>query len=141
MKPPVFLRIASVLTLVHAVMHTIGGVFGKPSPGAAEVAAATMKANQFPFLGAMRTFWDFHMGLGLAVSIFLTAEAVVFWLLGSVAATGAMRLRPILAVFAVAYLALAVNSVMYFFAVPVAVETLIAVCLALAFFAAKPDRV
>ena len=29
MKTTLFLRIASVLTLIHAVLHTIGGVFGK----------------------------------------------------------------------------------------------------------------
>jgi hypothetical protein len=32
-KPVVFLRIASVLTLIHAVLHTIGGVFGSVDPG------------------------------------------------------------------------------------------------------------
>ena len=35
MKSTIFLRIASVLTLIHAILHTIGGVFGKPEPGAA----------------------------------------------------------------------------------------------------------
>ena len=29
-KPVVLLRVAAVLTLIHAVLHTIGGVFGKP---------------------------------------------------------------------------------------------------------------
>jgi len=46
-KPVVFLRIASVLTLIHAVLHTIGGVFGSVDPGPAAVAVAAMKANQF----------------------------------------------------------------------------------------------
>src|ERR1700738_4550594 len=38
MKPAIFLRIASVLTLIHAVLHTIGGVFSKPGLGADGVA-------------------------------------------------------------------------------------------------------
>src|SRR5260370_37856418 len=33
MKPVLFLRIASILTFVHAVGHTLGGVFGTPPPG------------------------------------------------------------------------------------------------------------
>ena len=33
MKPVVFLRIASVLTFIHSVLHTIGGVFSGPDPG------------------------------------------------------------------------------------------------------------
>ena len=38
MKPTIFLRSASVLTLIHSVLHTIGGVFGNLRPG---IAAAT----------------------------------------------------------------------------------------------------
>jgi hypothetical protein len=33
MKPAIFLRIAAALTFIHAVLHTIGGVFGKVPPG------------------------------------------------------------------------------------------------------------
>ena len=84
-KPVLFLRIASVLTLIHAVLHTIGGVFGKVGPGPAAVAVEAMKVNQFLLMGNMRSFWDFYRGMGLAVSIFLTFEAVVFWLLSSLA--------------------------------------------------------
>jgi hypothetical protein len=32
-KPVLFLRVAAVLTFLHAVLHTIGGVFGKVGPG------------------------------------------------------------------------------------------------------------
>ncbi len=37
MKPAIFLRIAAVLTFIHAVLHTIGGVFGKVPPGPAAI--------------------------------------------------------------------------------------------------------
>jgi hypothetical protein len=102
-KPVVFLRVASVLTLVHAVLHTIGGVFGKTAPGPAAVAVAAMKANQFPLMGNMRSFWDFYFGLGLALSISMTAEAILMWQLASLAKTEARRLRPMMATFLVAY--------------------------------------
>ena len=42
MKTTIFLRIAAVLTLIHSILHTVGGVFGKPLPGAAEQAVATL---------------------------------------------------------------------------------------------------
>jgi hypothetical protein len=48
-----------------------------------------------------------------------------------------MVLRPVLAAFVVGYLALAVNSYLYFFFAPVIVEALIAVCLGLAIISAK----
>ena len=138
-KPVLFLRIASVLTLIHAVLHTVGGVFGKVDPGPAAVAVQAMKANQFPLMGNMRSYWEFYRGMGLAVTIFLTFEAVVFWQLGSFARTDANRLRPILATFAIAYLAMAVNSQIYFFLAPVIVEGLIAILLVMAILTAKPQ--
>src|SRR4051795_6318479 len=128
MKPVVFLRIASVLTLVHSVLHTMGGVFGKPEPGLAAATEAAMRANQFVVFGLTRTYFQFYRGLGLGITIFLTAEAIVFWQLGTLAKTDAQRLRPILVTFMVAYLVFAVNSYAYFFLGPVITEILIAAC-------------
>ena len=132
MKPALFLRIAAVLTFIHAVLHTMGGVFGKTGPGPATVAVQAMKMNPFLLMGHMRSFWDFYRGMGLCVTIFLTSEAVLFWQLGSLAKKDARRLRPILATFLIAYAALAVNSYAYFFLGPVIAEILIAACLGLA---------
>jgi hypothetical protein len=138
MKPLVCLRIAAVLTFVHAVLHTVGGVFGKPGPGPERVAVSAMKANQFILMGNPRTFWDFYMGMGLCVSIFLTVAAIVFWQLSSISRTDSLRLRPIYAAFLVGFLALALNSWRYFFPAPVVVEILIAACLGVAIFSSKP---
>ena len=137
MRTVLYLRIASVLTFIHAVLHTIGGVFGGAAPGVQQATVAVMKANEFPAMGAMRTYWDFHMGMGLAVSVFLTMEAVVFWQLGSLAKTDAQRMRPVLATFLIGYLGLAVVSYRYFFAGPVITEILIALCLGLALASAR----
>jgi hypothetical protein len=137
MKPAIYLRIASVLTVIHAVLHTIGGVFGKADPGPAAAAVAAMKANQFLLMGHMRSYWDFFFGMGIGVSISLTAEGIVFWQLGSLAKTDSTRLRPVFATFLLAYLALAVNSNANFFIGPVIVEILIALCLMGAIATAK----
>ena len=137
MKPVVFLRIASVLTLIHSVLHTIGGVFGKPEPGSAATAEAVMRANQFVVFGLTRTYFEFYRGLGLGITIFLTAEAIVFWQLGTLAKTDAVRLRPVIATFMVAYLVFALNSYVYIFQMPVIVEVLIAACLGMAIATAK----
>jgi hypothetical protein len=129
MKTTLLLRIAAVLTFLHAVLHTIGGVFGKAEPGPATVAVEAMKVNQFLLLGHVRSYWDFYRGMGLGVTISLTAEAILFWQLSSLAKTDAQRLRPILVTFLVAYTAFAVNSSAYFFVWPVITELLIALCL------------
>jgi len=140
MKTVIFLRIASVLTFVHAALHTIGGVFGGPAPGVQQATVAMMKANEFPVMGVMRSYGDFYLGLGLMVSVFLTLEAVVFWQLGSLAKIDAVRLRPVLATFLIGYLCAAVVSYRYFFAAPVITETLIALCLGLAIVFARDAR-
>jgi hypothetical protein len=137
MRPATFLRIASVLTVIHATLHTIGGVFGKVMPGPAERAVAGMKANQFAMMGSMHTYWDFYIGFGLGIAIFLTIEAIVFWLLASHVQAEGARLRPIILAFALGYLALAVNSFNFFFLAPVINELLIVLCLMLAIFTAK----
>ena len=139
MSSTLFLRIAAVLTFIHAVLHTIGGVFGDVGPGPAATAVQAMKVNQFLLMGHMRSFWDFYRGMGLAASTSLTSEAILFWQLGSLAKSDAQRLRPILATFLIAYSVLAVNSYTYFFVGPVIAEILIAACLGLAILTAKSE--
>jgi hypothetical protein len=139
MKSVIFLRAAAALTLLHAVLHTVGGVFGKADPGVAAATVAVMQANRFPVLGVTRSYWDFYRGMGLGISICLTAEGLAFWMLGSLARRDSARLRPILAVFMVAYLVFSLNSYVYFFSAPVVVEILIAACLGTAILYAKPS--
>ena len=136
-KPVLFLRIASVLTFIHAVLHTIGGVFGKVDPGPASVAVAAMKANRILVMGNMRSFWDFYFGLGLALTISMTAESILMWQLASLAKTEARRLRPMMTTFLLAYVVIAINSNTYFFMGPVIAEILIAACFAVAIATAK----
>lgn len=136
MKPVLFLRIASVLTIIHAVLHTVGGVFGKPTPGIATTVAAMMR-SRFAVFGVTRSYSDFYMGLGLGISIFLTVEAIAFWILASMAKSDAARLRPLLGIFVLGYLAMAINSYVFFFAGPVIVELLIVGCLAMAIYTAS----
>lgn len=115
MKPVIYLRIASVLTLLHAVLHTIGGVFGKPQPGPQQTAVAAMKVNQFPLMGSIRSYWEFYRGMGLGLTIFLAALGVVFWQLSLLAKKDSYRLAPIYWTLFAAFLFMAADSYVYFF--------------------------
>ena len=137
MKPAIFLRITSILVLIHAVLHTVGGVFGKPAPGVAMSVAAAMR-SPFQVFGLTRSYSDFYMGMGLGVTIFLTMDAFLLWLLASMAKDNAAHFRPLIAVFALGYLAFALNSYTFFFAIPVVTELLIVACLIAAIITAKP---
>jgi len=139
-KPVLFLRIAAGLTLIHAVLHTIGGVFGKTEPGPAAVAVEAMKANTFQLMGNTRSYWDFYFGLGWGVTIFLTAESVLMWQMAALAKTEARRLRPMMATLLAAYAVFSVNSFEYFFVGPVIAELLIAACLGVAIVTAREQK-
>jgi hypothetical protein len=132
MRPTPWLRAASVLTLIHAILHTIGGVYGTPDPGPQQIAVDAMKANVFPLMGHTRSMWAFYHGMGLAVTIFFALEALVFWVLGNLVRDDKADLRDLLVVFVIGYMALAVNSLRFFFYPPVIVELLIAGCLVMA---------
>ena len=133
MNATLFLRIAAVLSFIHCVLHTVGGVFGSPAHGAEEIAVIeTMKSHHFDFLGSVRSYWDFFFGYGLFVTIILFIVAIVFWQLAGLAKTNPSAVRPIAAMFCLNFLAMAVVSWKYFFLAPAVTELLIAVCLALA---------
>lgn len=136
MKPIIYLRIASIMTLIHSILHTVGGVFGKPPAGQATMVAASMR-YRFEVFGVMRSYADFYRGMGLGITIALTMDAAILWLLASLAKSDAARLRPILAVFLTGYLALALNSYTFFFSGPVIAELFIVLCIGAAIFTAK----
>jgi len=136
-KPTLFLRIASVLSLLHCVLHTIGGVFGSPKHGAEEVAVIeTMKTHHFAVMGSMRSYWDFLFGYGLFVTVALLVEAILLWRLAAFAKTNPAWTRPIVGLFCFNFVGVAIVSWKYFFIAPAVGELLIAVCLAMAFVTA-----
>lgn len=140
MRPTPWLRAASILTLIHAILHTIGGVYGTPEPGPQQIAVDVMKSNTFAVMGHTRSMWTFYHGMGLAVTIFLTIEAIVFWVLGTLIRDNKADLRDLLVLFVIGYMALAANSLRYFFYPPVIVELIIAGCLVMAILSARNPR-
>jgi len=142
MRSTLYLRIASVLAIIHAILHTIGGVLSKPSNGAREIAVIdAMKAQSFNVMGSMRTYWDFFYGYGWLLGLALLVEGILFWQLATIAKTNATQLRPIIALFCVNFLVTSVIAWKYFFIAPAVTEILIAACLAAAYVAAASQRV
>jgi hypothetical protein len=138
MKTTLFLRIASVLAFIHAILHTIGGMLSKPNNGAPEIAIIeAMKSRSFNVMGSMRSYWDFFFGYGWLVAITLLIQGILFWQLASMAKTNASLIRPILLLFCLNFLATTVVAFKYFFIAPAVTELLIAACLAGAYFAAS----
>jgi hypothetical protein len=142
MRTPLYLRIASVLAIVHALLHTIGGVLSKPSHGAPEIAVIdAMKSQAFNVMGSMRTYWDFFYAYGWLLGLALLVEGILFWQLATIAKTNAAPIRPIIMLFCINFLITTVIAWKYFFIAPAVTEILIAAFLAAAYFSAgSPAR-
>ena len=133
MKPPVLLRVASVLTLIFCGGHTYGALGA--SLRDPEQAAVFMAMQAFPFeiMGARRTHWDFYRGFSLLFSVTLILLAVLLWQLAGLTKRDPAGARPFVASLFLAYLGFTILSGVYFFIAPAAFSAAAAICLALAF--------
>ncbi|HEX2712187.1 MAG TPA: hypothetical protein VHM88_08195, partial [Candidatus Acidoferrales bacterium] len=81
MKPSLLYRIASVLLMLFAAGHTLG--FSKVQPQwGVDALIGSMRTIHFDAQGFSRTYWDFYVGFGLFVSVFLLFAAFLAWQLG-----------------------------------------------------------
>lgn len=140
MNPSIWLRIASILTLIHAVLHTAGGMLGNPRSVAQSAARSVVQSLHFDAFGSNRSYWDFYFGFGLVTSVTLLLSAALLWQLASLVKTDPAKARPFLAMLFFTFIALAVISWLYFFAPPFVFEIVIAVCIGAAFLSAGKRR-
>jgi hypothetical protein len=132
MKAFHFLRTAAVITLLYCAGHTMGMPWTPYTDAEATSVLDAMKNHSFAAEGFKGTYWDLYFGFGLIISAYLLLQAVVLWQLASLAKLDAIRVRPIVVSFLVAFVINAALSWKYFFVVPVVMAVLIAICLAIA---------
>ena len=132
MKAFHFLRIAAVMTLLYCAGHTIGMPWTPYRDAEATSVLDAMKGHSFEAEGFKGTYWDLYFGFGLIISVYLLLQAVVLWQVASLAKTDAIRVRPIVVSFLIAFVLNAALSWKYFFVVPVVLADVTAICLALA---------
>ena len=140
MKPSLPYRIAAVLILLFAVGHTIGFLQHDPKWGV-EALLASMRTIHFDIQGFSRTYWDFFVGFGLFVTVFLLFAAVLAWQLGGLPAETLARIRGIAWASAVCFAAVAFLSWRYFFLIPLVFSIVITICLsAAAWVSSRPEK-
>jgi hypothetical protein len=138
MRVSVLYRIAAVLIVLFAIGHTLGFRQFDPSWGV-EALVGSMRSIQFDVQGFSRTYWDFFVGSGFSVSVFLLFAAVVAWQLSGLSAETLALMRGISWGLALSFVALTILSWSYFFFLPILFTVLITVCLvAAAWLSAKP---
>jgi hypothetical protein len=139
LKASTLYRIASVLLLLFTVGHTLG--FRQTDPKwQVDSLIGSMRSIHFEAQGFSRTYWDFFVGFGLFVSVFLLFAAVLAWQLGGLPAVTLAKTRSIAWTFAFSFIAVTILSWRYFFVTPILFSVLITVCLiAAAWRSASPS--
>ena len=136
MTTTLLLRIASVISLIFTAGHTIGGL-RKWSPMGDNAVLKAMTDVRFNTMGANRSYLDFFMGFGWSLSVFMLMQTILLWQLALLARTDPARLRPIIAVIALATVASGVIAWRFIFPVPAMFSGVLALALALAYLAAR----
>jgi hypothetical protein len=140
MKAFHFLRIAAVVTLLYCAGHTAGMPWTPYTDPEALAIIEAMKNHSFEAEGLKGTYWDFYFGFGIIISLALLVQAAVLWQVASLAKTDAIRVRPIVLSFLVAFIMNAALAWKYFFAVPVVMSGVIALCLAISLILASRSQ-
>jgi hypothetical protein len=136
MTTGLLLRIGSVISLLFAAGHTLGGRKEWSPMGETEVLQA-MRSTRFEAFGVSRTYLDFYLGFGYSLSVTLLLQAVVLWQLAGIARTDPGVVRPIAAAFAIASLASAILAWRFIFPLPALFAAVLAVVLGVAAIARR----
>jgi hypothetical protein len=116
-KAPILYRISSILLLLFAAAHTLGFRQTDPKWGVDSVIGS-MRSVRFDAQGFSRTYWDFYVGFGLFVSVFLVFAAVLAWQLGGLAPETLALMRGPAWALVICFVAVTVLTWTYIFIAP-----------------------
>ena len=124
-----WLRISSIIALLFALGHTLGGR-KEWSPMGDNAVLKAMRETRFDTMGVSRTYLDFYLGFGYSLAVAQLMLAVLLWQLASLARADAAAARPMIAV------ATALTGVLawrFIFPLPALFSLALLACLAVAF--------
>lgn len=136
MTATLLLRVAAIISLLFTAGHTMGGL-KKWSPMGDNPVLKAMTDVRFEVMGANRSYLDFFMGFGWSLSVTMLLQSILLWQIANLARTDAPRVRPIIAVFALAQLAGGIIAWRFIFPVPALFSVILLVALVAAFVLAR----
>ena len=84
MKPSIYLKIASVILILHAVGHMFGMAgWNKGATSEQQSVIHAMTDHRFPFMGVNRSFADSFNGFGNIATLSLLLMAWLLWIVGT----------------------------------------------------------
>ena len=136
MTTTLLLRIASVISLLFTLGHSLGGLKKWSPMGDNEVLKA-MTTVRFDAMGTNRSYLDFYMGFGWALTVAMAMQTVLLWQMASLARTNPAGVRPMIAVIALATIAGAIISWRFLFPIPALFSLALVIPLAAAYVVAR----
>jgi hypothetical protein len=131
LKASWFYKIAAVLLLLFSIGHTLG--FRQIDPQwKVDAQIAAMQKVHFEVQGFDRTYWDFYVGFGLFVSVFLLFAAILAWQLGGMTPEILAMIPTVKWSLALCFIGITILSCKYFFIAPVVFSSFITLCLIVA---------
>jgi hypothetical protein len=132
------LRIASVISLIFTAGHTVGGL-QQWFPRGNNPVLTSMTDVRFDTMGANRSYLDFFMGFGWSISVLMLMETVLLWQLALVAATEPVRLRPMIAIIALAAAGIGIVAWRFILPLPALFSAALVIALGFAYATARLD--
>jgi hypothetical protein len=136
MTSVLWLRISSVIALLFAAGHTLGG-FKYWSPMGENPVLKSMRDVHFDTLGVSRSYLDFYLGFGYSLTVAQVMQGVLLWQIATLARNGVPRLRPMIAVIALANLAGAIIAWRFILPIPAIFALVLLACLTAAYASGK----
>src|SRR5262245_2404409 len=136
MTTTLWLRISSVVSLLFAAGHALGGRKHWSPMGETDVLRA-MRDVRFDVMGSSRSYLDFYEGFGHSLTVSMLLQALLLWQMASLARTEQARRRRRIAAFVLATIAGGVVAWLWIIPIPALFSAVLAACLAVAFFLAR----
>jgi hypothetical protein len=130
------LRVASAISALFAIGHSLGGL-QKWSPFGDNPVIRAMAGTHFHTMGGSRSYLDFYLGLGWTITVFMVLQTVLLWQLASLARTNLAQARAMILPFALAALATGILAWRLIDPIPAAFSAALLVALLFAWFAER----
>lgn len=128
MRASLLYRISAILLLLFAIGHTFGFLQVDPNWGV-DALVQSMKSLHFDINGVQRTYWDFFVGFGLFVTVFMLLASLFAWQFGSLPPETLASMRLSAWAFVGCFAVVVYLSWRYFFIIPLVFSTAIFLCL------------
>lgn len=138
MRATAILRGAALVTLLLATGHLLGNPWTPVTDDAGARVVNAMNGYHFDVTGVARSYFDFYVGFGWLIGAYLLGHAALFWQLATLAPRAGADVRPIVAVLCAESLCVSLLSLRFLFWIPVALSSVVSICLLLALFALRP---